>query len=341
MQINLHFRALIRIFAPDMKEEKPLVSFILTYYNLPVGLLKECIDSILALSLRPAERELIIVDDGSEQSPMNELMAYGDDITYVRQANGGVSAARNTGLQMARGEYVQFVDGDDRLIQAPYEHCLDIIRYQQEADVVLFDFTHDLQDVTVPPDDKPKVSGPEYLRNNNLQGAACCCLFRQGVRGSLTFTPGIAYGEDEEFTPQLLLRAEAVYATNAKAYYYRERDTSAVHQTDQAHIQKRLDDTATVISRLNQLEDHLPYEAKLGIQRRVAQLTMDYLYNTIMMTQSATELTRRIKALEAQNLFPLPANDYSTKYTWFRRLINNETGRSLLLHTLPLMKRER
>ena len=171
LQINLHFRSLIRIFAPDMKEEKPLVSFILTYYNLPVRLLKECIDSIQALSLRPAEREVIIVDDGSDQSPMNELMTYGNDIIYVRQANGGVSTARNTGLQMARGEYVQFVDGDDRLIQAPYEHCLDIIRYQQEADIVLFDFTHDLQDMTATPNDKPRVSGPEYLRSNNLQGA--------------------------------------------------------------------------------------------------------------------------------------------------------------------------
>ena len=48
-----------------MKNKKPLVSFILTYYNQPVQMLCECIDSILALSLRPFEREIIVVDDGS------------------------------------------------------------------------------------------------------------------------------------------------------------------------------------------------------------------------------------------------------------------------------------
>ena len=68
--------------------EKPLVSFILTYYNLPVKMLCECIDSILALTMQPCEREIIVVDDGSDNSPMNDLMKYGDDIIYIRQIPG-------------------------------------------------------------------------------------------------------------------------------------------------------------------------------------------------------------------------------------------------------------
>ena len=55
-------------FAADMKQQ-PLVSFILTDYNLPTELLCEAIDSILRLSLRSTEREIIIVDDGSDSSP--------------------------------------------------------------------------------------------------------------------------------------------------------------------------------------------------------------------------------------------------------------------------------
>ena len=51
----------------------PKISFILTYYNLPIQMLCECIDSILALSLRPDEREIIVIDDGSEMSPVNAL----------------------------------------------------------------------------------------------------------------------------------------------------------------------------------------------------------------------------------------------------------------------------
>ena len=73
-------------------KQQPLVSFILTCYNLPLDMLCACIDSILKLSLRSAEREIIIVDDGSDNSPMNSLLKYGDEIIYLRQKNGGVSA---------------------------------------------------------------------------------------------------------------------------------------------------------------------------------------------------------------------------------------------------------
>ena len=177
----------------DSKQQEmtPLVSFIITNYNLPVNLLSKCIDSVLALSLRPYEREIIVVDDGSDLSPINDLVAYGDEIIYVRQKHSGVSIARNTGIQMARGCYLQFIDGDDYLIQSAYEHCLDIIRYSQEVDVVLFDFTRSEGQQEATYNDSEKMRGADYMRNHNIQGSVCSCLFRKAARGSLLFTPGI------------------------------------------------------------------------------------------------------------------------------------------------------
>ena len=320
---------------------QPLVSFIVTCYNLPTDMLCECIDSILKLNLETAEREIIVVDDGSEVSPMNDLLKYGDDIIYVRQKNNGVSVARNTALAMAQGQYIQLVDGDDYLLTAPYDYCLDLIRNCSQVDVVMFDFTHDAgkeSDSFIPPIIK---NGPDLLRTENIRGAACCCLFRQAVRGQLTFTPGIAYGEDEEFTPQLLIRAETVYVTDTKAYFYRERTTSAVHQTDETSVQKRLNDTQAVILNLSRLADTSPQGDKIALQRRVAQLTMDYLYNTILLTRSEKKLNETIDDLRKNGLFPLPDHPYSTKYTWFRRFSNSVIGRKFLLTTLPLMKKER
>ena len=142
-----------------LQETQPLVTFIVTCYNLPVAMLCECIDSILALSLSPAEREIIVVDDGSESSPMNGLMPYGTDIIYVRQQNQGVSVARNNALRMAHGQFIQFVDGDDYLIKEPYECCLDLIRNHSDAEVVIFDFTQDASDTTATPKDIIKTSG--------------------------------------------------------------------------------------------------------------------------------------------------------------------------------------
>lgn len=321
-------------------KRQPLISFVLTDYNLPTELLCEAIDSILQLNLQPSEREIIVVDDGSDNSPMNELLRYGDEIIYVRQKNGGVSTARNTGMAMAKGRYIQLVDGDDTLLKAPYDHCLDLLRSHQDADVVMFDFTHDAQRPTTfrTPDKK---SGTELMRTENLRGSACCYLFRQAVRGELSFTPGIEYGEDEEFTPQLLIRAETVYTTDVKAYYYRERPTSAVHQQDDERIKKRLSDHLHVIRHLSQFADTRPYEERQALQRRVAQLTMDHIYNTIMTTRSEATLDETLTELRQYALFPLPDHDYSTKYVWFRRMTNSRLGRKLLLKTLPLTRQER
>lgn len=328
---------------------QPLVSFILTYYNLPIQMLCECIDSILALSLTPAEREIIVVDDGSETSPMNGLMQYGDAIVYIRQKNEGVSVARNTALRMAKGCYIQIVDSDDSLLKEPYEQCLDIIRQHPDAEIVTFDFTrHQAATRTASKTTMPMneaaimpMSGAELMRNRNIRGAIWCCLFRQSVRGMLEFTPGVAYSEDEEFTPQLLLRAEVVYATDIKAYYYRQRSTSAVNHTDDATIERRLDDTKGTIRHLQLTADRMPINDRLALQRRVAQLTMDYIYNTIVLTRSAKCVEQRIEELRAEGLFPLPDQHYSTKYTWFRRMTNSAFGRTVLLRTLPLLKKER
>ena len=342
MQINLVFCSLICTFATmNSKDEQPLVTFIVTYYNLPVPMLCECINSILALSLSPDEREIIVIDDGSEASPMNGLMQYGDDIIYVRQKNGGVSVARNVALQMAKGKYIQIVDGDDCLLQTPYEHCLDLIRYGNNLDVVLFNFTKTKSEGNTTYHDSPLQTGAAYMRNHNIRGAVWCTLFRQAVRSQLLFTPGIEYGEDEEFTPQLLLRAEAVVETDAQAYYYRPRSTSAVHQHSEERKQKRLDNTMEVILHLNQLADTMPHSDRKALQRRVAQLTMDHIYNTIVLTRSQKELDKQLEALQQEGLFPLPDINYTTKYTWFRRMSNTKLGRSFLLATLPFMKRER
>lgn len=118
----------------------PLVSFIVTVYNLPIEFIKQCINSILALSLQAKDREIIIIDDGSRIPALEELAEIKDDIIYLRQHNQGPSMARNMGLKIATGKYIQFVDGDDYLIQAPYEHCLDIVRYHN-PDIVLFNET--------------------------------------------------------------------------------------------------------------------------------------------------------------------------------------------------------
>ena len=145
--------------------DKPLVSFIVTYHNEPAEMIEQCLDSILS----DKEREIIMVDDGSDTNIFMALAAYHDKLTYIHQPNKGLSVARNTGLKMATGTYIQFVDADDYLLITAYEHTLDLARYHN-PDIVLFRFTHKHESETPFVLPTP-VTGAEYMRHSNLRAS--------------------------------------------------------------------------------------------------------------------------------------------------------------------------
>lgn len=90
--------------------QQPLISCIVPVYNGELYL-REAIDSILAQSYRPFE--VIVVDDGSTDGTGDVTASYGDRLRYRWQPNGGPAAARNTGLNLAQGKFVAFLDADD------------------------------------------------------------------------------------------------------------------------------------------------------------------------------------------------------------------------------------
>ena len=323
----------------QQENQKKLISFIIPAYNVPVEMLRACIDSIRGLSLRQFEREIIVVDDGSDESPIAALGALADDIVYLRQKNQGVAVARNMGLKIAEADFIQFIDADDVLLRTPYEHVVDMVRYGK-ADMVMFDFCEKPDKKTTYKDEGP-VPGTTLMRKQNIHGAVWSLLFHRSMLGTLRFTPGIAYGEDEEFTAQLMLRAERVVTTTARAYCYRQRPASAINRKDMRSRLQRLSDAKEVLFSLHQKCYTLPPEERVAIQRRTAQLTMDYIYNVIMLTRSRHYLNRQLNELRRKGLFPLPDRDYTTKYKWFRRMTNSEIGLRMLMRLLPMMEKER
>lgn len=322
----------------QIKQNTPLVdetekiSFIITYYNIDVDMLCQCIDSIMALSLRPSEREIIVIDDGSEVSPIQALQKYNNDIIYIRQANQGLSAARNAGIRISTGMYIQFMDADDYLIQTAFEHCLDIVRYKN-PDIVLFQLT-DKESKDVPVTFEGPVEGSEYMRQHNLRASACGYIFRKATLVNLRFRSGTLH-EDEEFTPQLVLRAERLFFTDAEAYFYRKRSKSITNEDDLKWRLRRLGDMEQIIMNLHDRADSLPQADREALQRRVAQLTMDYIYNHIRLTHDGKLLEECIERLHEKGLFPLPDRRYTRKYTWFRRLSMTKMGRRVLMVVFP------
>lgn len=95
------------------KIENPLFSIIVPIYNIE-RYLEQCIESVLAQNYQ--NYELILVDDGSPDNSLDICTQYAKqhhNIVFIRKVNGGISDARNSGIKMARGEYLMFLDSDD------------------------------------------------------------------------------------------------------------------------------------------------------------------------------------------------------------------------------------
>lgn len=310
------------------KKDEILISFIITFYNLPVSMLCECVESIIAIDLPENEREIIVIDDGSDYSPEELLKRYNNNIIYIKQDNGGLSSARNKGLSVCKGEYVQFVDADDKIISSNYSECIRILKRNPETGVLLFKLTSENARQPRGYIQKTK-NGSEYLAKHNLRASACGYIFRRIEPGNLTFTTGILH-EDEEFTPLLFSMATNIIEYDCECYFYRKRNESITHKSDKQHVHKRLNDIEGIITRLNSYA-----EAKginHGIKRRVSQLCMDYIYNIMTLTGSYKELEKRISRLKEHGLFPIATTKYTWKYLIFSYLTRYKLCRVIMCH---------
>lgn len=113
--------------------DHPLVSVIIPTYNRP-HLVKEAIDSVLAQTY--PHIECIVVDDGSTDSTPELLKGYGERIVNIRKVNGGGTAARNTGIDAARGEFLNFLDHDDVFLPTKIARQLEIMQQRPEVGLV-------------------------------------------------------------------------------------------------------------------------------------------------------------------------------------------------------------
>lgn len=108
----------------------PSVSVVIPTFNRG-WTLRAALDSVLAQTWR--DFELIVVDDGSTDNTSEILHSYGPVVKVVRQDNAGVSAARNKGVQSAGGEFIAFLDSDDRWLPDKLSVQVDFFNSQPEA----------------------------------------------------------------------------------------------------------------------------------------------------------------------------------------------------------------
>lgn len=216
----------------------PKVSIIMPVYNAEKGL-KRCIDSILAQEF--SDFELIAVDDGSKDSSGSILDAYAAKdhrVHPVHQTNGGVSNARNHGISLAKGDYIQFVDSDDYL---PVDSTKTLVRVAQEheADLVVAGFyrvvgtylsvKYDIDSTDV----MTQKEYASYMMNKPADfyyGVLWNKLYRRSIikKQKLAMDEQLNWCEDTVFNLEYLLHCKRIAATPVPVYYYVKNEGSLV-----------------------------------------------------------------------------------------------------------------
>ncbi|MDD6090093.1 MAG: glycosyltransferase [Clostridiales bacterium] len=189
--------------------------------------LGECVDSLLAQTLD--DYEIILVDDGSPDNSGRiadeYASAYPDRIRVLHIDNGGQGRARNLALDIAKGDFIGFVDSDDWVTPDMYAKMYSRAA-ETDADVVICDFMERF-------DDGRESVLPASLQDNWLgsAGSSCNKLFRRSVIGDVRFPTGLWY-EDFFFSALLLMRSKHTEYINEPLYIYRRGQESTMHNNN-------------------------------------------------------------------------------------------------------------
>lgn len=201
------------------------LSIIIPVYNVE-QYLEKCLQSCLSQDIPYNEYEIIVVNDGSPDGSLSiaERIAKSvTNITIITQDNGGLSAARNTGMSVAKGEYIWFVDSDDWIETNCLRQLTDTL-YNDKLDALVINGVRVIngQNRKNPPRvfTDNILSGKDFLKGTMVNCAAVITIYRREIlnRYNLTFKQGI-FHEDAEFTPRTYYHIERIAIRNYHFYY--------------------------------------------------------------------------------------------------------------------------
>ena len=212
--------------------EGPLISVIVPGYNIECYV-EKCLQSIQKQVYKNIE--VLLIDDGSIDCTGQIFDKYAkmdSRFKAVHQKNQGVSVARNLGLEMANGEWICFVDGDDYLDTNTFENIMLEIA-NQDIDAVMFEYCVAYPNGEIQRHNLQQTYGiltNEEAMNNIFNYAPFCWakFFRKKIVNNVKFKQNIYRGEDTIFAVEAFHRAEKIYSTEKNYYYYVQSEGSAV-----------------------------------------------------------------------------------------------------------------
>lgn len=293
----------------------PEISLILPCYNVEEYIAKT-IDSVLNQNFQ--NFELIVINDGSSDNTGNILSTLYQNnvrIRIIEQENSGVSAARNTGLRLAKGKYVAFIDGDDWISSTFLSEYMRLQNNETET-LIYQGFVSEYQNNNVT-EKLPKRTFVDnqiseaitILEEKRCLGGACNKLFVNAIikKHKLLFDLRFSYGEDKIFTLQYLQYVEKIIFSDNCAYHYNRKTENSLSKKHHKSLEL-LKFSEEEFYLFNKIERKYPSELlKLIINARYSSFSKYVLLSMYRKTDNAAkeqrnQLKRKIIAFDKSNI---------------------------------------
>lgn len=213
-----------------------LISVIVPVYNVE-KYLDKCINSLINQSYK--KLEIILIDDGSTDNCgkiCDEYALKDNRIKVIHKENEGLSAARNLGIAISKGDYIIFIDSDDWVDKEILLKLLKLIK-KYNSDIAVCDYllAYDENEYIEKGEIYEKIFSnidafkDLYSRTGGvIKSISCCKLYKRELFKDIVF-PVRKIHEDEFVTYKLLYKANIISYTNEKLYYYRQRENSIMN----------------------------------------------------------------------------------------------------------------
>lgn len=267
----------------------------------------KCVESLLEQDIPKDDYEIIFVDDYSSDNSLDMANRYKEYGLTLRETGGlyplikvchhsenkGLACGRNTGLDVAEGDYLCFVDPDDYieknslselLNQMEKEH-LDMLRFNyQKVDEQYCKVSDDVEEANF---DYTQclMTGEEFLvKRLGVRCYVWAYIYRTSFlrETSIRFVDGV-YIDDTPWLPRVLLRAERVNCTPMRHLYYLQREGSMVHAKNQRAINRKVDGQMVLIEILLKQMQSVEPECQKWYGRVIAQNAISLLTTTSLV----------------------------------------------------------
>ncbi len=307
--------------------------------------LPDCLDSLIQQDIPINDYEIIVVNDGSQDSTLEIAMGYQkkfSNIHIIDKKNAGVGAARNTGLDKARGTYVYFLDPDDFILENVLgillktldEYQLDILTFNTQT------FKSRMSSKAIRPKNKSTpinvVDGITYISQNKYRNEVWWFITNREflLKSEIRFLEG-RWMEDAILTAKLFCVARRMTHLDIDVHRYRIVPTSAMRNKSPKHYKKVIYDNASVAREFQDLMESLPktHEAYSKACQRLKTRQQSFVFflmvrlmKSDISIHSIPQMLSSFKEIDAYPLNRFLGPDYhGIRYSFLVFIFNNKS----------------